>query len=522
MLALRVRAGEGERPELVFAAWPGRPVLFVSSVPVAPPFVGRERDRAFGPPLDGAKIERIGSIPGERTLAVEVQSRTIGTARLELTAAGHATDAWLVAGEMTIAGLRGRGRGDGGGRVRVELGEGERLALGRLRRARPGGSALLCAEALYRCGLDQRDEIGELPEEVVDLFDALAEEVDASYDGYIYSCADGRSVWSPIPLDHLGKASRRESNVVFAGESLCAGALAERLFEEGRNEAARVIAKLKKQLARRESNIEKDLARSRRSEGERRKGEAILASLAELRRGMTEASIVDPYTGEAMTIELDPLLDPAVNAEHAFKEARKAADGEAHARRRLAETRMELARLEADEKIVSEASEPNDLHTLARLVPRLRLRGDERRESARRPAVRRKKGMLGELDPRWRRYSLPGEWIVLAARNAKDNDLLTQKVAHMSDFWFHARGCPGSHVVLRCAGRKERPPKAILEATAAIAAYHSKARNSRLVPVAYAPKRYVRKPKGSKAGLVFMNREVVTFVRPGLPEGYRH
>ena len=54
---------------------------------------------------------------------------------------------------------------------------------------------------------------------------------------------------------------------------------------------------------------------------------------------------------------------------------------------------------------------------------------------------------------------------------------------------------------------------------ASIAAHHSKARHSKLVPVAYTEKRYVRKPRGSPVGTASMQREKVIFVEPKLPQG---
>ena len=95
--------------------------------------------------------------------------------------------------------------------------------------------------------------------------------------------------------------------------------------------------------------------------------------------------------------------------------------------------------------------------------------------------------------------------------------MLTTKFARKDDYWLHARGAPGSHVVLRVKGREE-PPRYILEAAAAIAAWHSKARPSSLAPVIAVRKKYVRKPRGAQKGTVVVDRENVLLVEPGLPE----
>jgi predicted ribosome quality control (RQC) complex YloA/Tae2 family protein len=122
--------------------------------------------------------------------------------------------------------------------------------------------------------------------------------------------------------------------------------------------------------------------------------------------------------------------------------------------------------------------------------------------------------------PRTLEYRLPGEWgewTVLVGLSDEDNDRLSLKVAHQDDWWFHVRGMPGSHVVLRAVEGME-PDKATLERTAAIAAYHSKARSGGLVAVSCTRARYVTKPRGAKAGTVQIRKETVYKVRPELPE----
>ncbi len=110
-------------------------------------------------------------------------------------------------------------------------------------------------------------------------------------------------------------------------------------------------------------------------------------------------------------------------------------------------------------------------------------------------------------------YVLPGEWVVLAGRTDAANDHLTVKLARAKDLWFHIRGMPGSHVVLR-ARDGDGPDKATIELAASIAAYHSKARHGGVVPVGFTEARHVSKPRGAKPGSVTMARESVIKVRP--------
>ncbi|OQY42778.1 MAG: hypothetical protein B6240_13635 [Desulfobacteraceae bacterium 4572_87] len=113
-------------------------------------------------------------------------------------------------------------------------------------------------------------------------------------------------------------------------------------------------------------------------------------------------------------------------------------------------------------------------------------------------------------------HELPGGWKVLAGKTDVDNDHLSLKLANPNDFWFHVRGMPGSHVVLR-AGSKKAPNRATLKQAAAVAAYYSKARHGGVVPVSCTEARYVTKPRGAKPGLVHIRKEITLKVRPALP-----
>jgi len=119
--------------------------------------------------------------------------------------------------------------------------------------------------------------------------------------------------------------------------------------------------------------------------------------------------------------------------------------------------------------------------------------------------------------PVWE-YELPGGWIVLAGKTDAANDRLSLKIAKPNDWWFHLRSGPGSHVILQVKSNEE-PDRDTLRQAAAIAAYHSKARNARLAPISYTRARCVTKPKGSKPGTVQIRKERLLKVKPGLPSG---
>src|SRR6185369_10556377 len=65
---------------------------------------------------------------------------------------------------------------------------------------------------------------------------------------------------------------------------------------------------------------------------------------------------------------------------------------------------------------------------------------------------------------------------ILVGRTARDNDRLTFRLAGPEDFWLHADGVPGAHVVVRNPARAKRLPERTLREAAALAAWYSDAR----------------------------------------------
>jgi predicted ribosome quality control (RQC) complex YloA/Tae2 family protein len=106
---------------------------------------------------------------------------------------------------------------------------------------------------------------------------------------------------------------------------------------------------------------------------------------------------------------------------------------------------------------------------------------------------------------------------ILVGRSARDNDVLTFRVAQPKDLWLHAAGHAGSHVVIRQPESPAAIPRAVIEAAAALAAWHSKARHARgKVEVHVCPAADVRKPRGFAPGEVQLRRwdSVRVYPRP--------
>lgn len=85
-------------------------------------------------------------------------------------------------------------------------------------------------------------------------------------------------------------------------------------------------------------------------------------------------------------------------------------------------------------------------------------------------------------------------------KNNFQNEELTFKVATGNDWWFHAKGAPGSHVIVK-AGTDELPDSTFEEA-ARLAAHYSRNSKAEKVEIDYIQKKHVKKANGGKPGFV--------------------
>lgn len=105
------------------------------------------------------------------------------------------------------------------------------------------------------------------------------------------------------------------------------------------------------------------------------------------------------------------------------------------------------------------------------------------------------------------------EYTVLVGKNNVQNDYLTTKLADKNDIWFHTKDIHGSHVVLRTNNNLNIEDEVLVKC-AELAAFYSKAKLSSNVPVDYCFIRYVKKPSGSKPGMVIYTNNKTLNVTP--------
>ena len=121
----------------------------------------------------------------------------------------------------------------------------------------------------------------------------------------------------------------------------------------------------------------------------------------------------------------------------------------------------------------------------------------------------RKQEMMNAI----RIYTAPSGKEVYCGRNSRGNEAVSLFFGQDQDVWFHVRGAPGAHVILR-----QQPGETAsdddIQFAANVASFHSKVRTGGKVNVSYTSPKYVKKPKGARLGMVTIDREDVIVGRP--------
>ena len=276
-------------------------------------------------------------------------------------------------------------------------------------------------------------------------------------------------------------AAARASPLPALGAEALREAVRARLHER----AERLQARLRK--------LEAEAAdATREAEQQRALGALLLARLGEVPRGARVAELED-FGGERVAVPLDPALTAQQNAQRLYDRARR--------RERAAANTPQL-----------HARAARELEWIA--TARVRLdAGEVSADELQQWAARTERPARVALLP-YREYRTSGGLEVRVGRSAKANDALTSQHASPEDIWLHARDVGGAHVILRWGRRDGNPPRADLEQAAVLAALHSRARTSGVVPVDWTRRKYVRKPRKAPPGLVLPERVTTVFVAP--------
>jgi predicted ribosome quality control (RQC) complex YloA/Tae2 family protein len=269
--------------------------------------------------------------------------------------------------------------------------------------------------------------------------------------------------------------------------------------------SASMLKTLKSQLDRCQRKLAiqlEELSSAEKMEEYRRMGEAINANLYQLKKGMSAAELPDwsSHDGGTITVPLDIRLTPSQNAQRYFKKYQKARSAREIAAEQRDKTLAEIDYLEGMLLDVDKCVGESELEEIRQELVRTGY--------LKKVTNRRQQRQLPQSKPC--RYLSADGIEILVGKNAAQNDRLTLG-AKPEELWLHAKGMPGSHVIVRCEGEI---PQATLKQAALLAAWYSKGQRSSMVPVDYTLRKYVKKPSGAMPGKVIYTHQKTAYMTP--------
>lgn len=204
--------------------------------------------------------------------------------------------------------------------------------------------------------------------------------------------------------------------------------------------------------------------------------------------GAKSATVDNYYTNEPITIPLDETKTPLENARRYFDKYGKCKRTKEALTELIIQVKDEITHLESILTALDIAEKEEDLNQI-------------KEEMMEYGYIRRKGGKQKQ-----RFVSKPFHYIssdgfdIYVGKNNYQNDELTFKFATGNDWWFHAKGMAGSHVILKNDGREI--PDSTFEEAGRLAAHYSKGRGQEKVEIDYTPKKNIKKTPGGKPGFV--------------------
>lgn len=243
-----------------------------------------------------------------------------------------------------------------------------------------------------------------------------------------------------------------------------------------------------------ERNVKKyDLQMKQLQDTEKREkyrvyGELLNAYGYGVETGAKSMEALNYYDDQMITIPLDPMLTAGENAKKYFDKYQKLKRTYEALTTLTRETKEEIDHLSSISTSLDIALREEDLVQIKEELIEsgyIRRRGNAKRE---------------KITSRPFHYVSSDGYHIYVGKNNYQNEELTFKFATGNDWWFHTKGIPGSHVVVKANG--EELPDRVFEEAGRLAAYYSQARGQEKVEIDYTQKKNVKKPNGSKPGFV--------------------
>ncbi len=358
-----------------------------------------------------------------------------------------------------------------------------------------GFSRFLADELAAKAGIPADISLSALTndeeEALLSAFADLKDAIESSDALHIYH-RKGKSIVSPISLSTLSLEETTEPIIPWLEKEAetSGGTIAAALAEYQKK-----IHTLIKREERKLKKISEEMQETEKIDQYKLWGNLLSIYAYEKLNGRKEMKVQnlfnDPPTEE--TIPVDPLLSVTANGQLYFKKYNKMKTRLIIGEEKREECAEKIRYLQETLYFSEDVKTKKDLDALKE-----ELKGtDIEKLPGKKNADAKKK--KGKNEPMVETISIDG-FKVHMGRNNTQNEYLTLHMAGKNDLWFHAKAIPGSHVVIETEGLSV--PPSTIEKVAALAAWHSKGKNSGKVDIDYTAIRYVKKIPNGPPGLV--------------------
>ena len=329
-----------------------------------------------------------------------------------------------------------------------------------------------------------------------------------AWDPRVYERDDLPVGYGALPMQHLA-AEADEIEVESISKAIevaqvATGAETPRDHAQRRAQLVENIDRALQSVNTRLHSLQQQHERSKDTERLRRWGDTIYAYLWQIQPGDTEL-VAETEMGEE-TIPLDPDLDPKEVAANYFEDYRKSQKAGEQLPDRIDAANAEIAYLQQLKWLAGEAEG-------FAAIEAIRQEFDEQTDG--KHSARQNKGHQASKKQANRKVTPLTDDdgnLYYIGKSGRENEQVTFEIAHAGDWWLHARGVPGSHVILRTRVPTDEPDSEVVERAASLAAWYSQSRDSGSVDVDVTQRRHVRKIKGAGPGMVTYRNEYTILV----------
>lgn len=279
-----------------------------------------------------------------------------------------------------------------------------------------------------------------------------------------------------------------------------------------KNSLLKLVLSALKKITKKVNNINLKLKECESMDTYRVYGELITSNLYRINNSMNVSSIIlENYydNNNLMQIPLDKSISPSYNAKKYFKKYNKLKNTLEIVSKQKADATKELDYLESIIYELESATSTLELEEIdLEISENVLFKNTKNNSNVKKNKVNKRK-VHDEYEPIT--YNVDG-FTLYVGKNNKQNDYITTKLGKNEDLWFHTKDIRGSHCLLKCNGENVKEHTII--ACAEITAFHSKAKLSSNVPVDYCFIKNVKKPSGSKPGMVVYTNNKTLYVNP--------